>query len=145
MATFCGRSQRSGHGHRIDFALPAKFLDDFALFFVRHEILGRRSRRSDQSLHYAAPGEKFFSLFRWYQGKCSSRPFSNRFWFFKALRNNLADVSAKDGSQETCVNLIASLIGVFMLSFLDARWRFFTRWFRAEKVEFLWKMDQIFF
>ncbi|XP_043282666.1 RUS family member 1 [Venturia canescens] len=38
----------------------------------------------------------------------------------QALQNNLADVSAKDGSQETCVNLIASLVGVFMLSFLGA-------------------------
>ncbi|XP_015603270.1 RUS1 family protein C16orf58 homolog isoform X2 [Cephus cinctus] len=34
----------------------------------------------------------------------------------QALQNNLADVSAKDGSQETFVNLIASLIGIFILS-----------------------------
>lgn len=34
----------------------------------------------------------------------------------QALQNNLADVSAKDGSQETCVNLIASFVGIFILS-----------------------------
>ncbi|XP_011340582.1 RUS1 family protein C16orf58 homolog isoform X2 [Ooceraea biroi] len=34
----------------------------------------------------------------------------------QAIRNNLADVSAKDGSQETCVNLIASFFGIFILS-----------------------------
>ncbi|XP_076387435.1 RUS family member 1 [Megachile rotundata] len=34
----------------------------------------------------------------------------------QALQNNLADVSAKDGSQETCVNLIASLVGILILS-----------------------------
>ncbi|KAI4486730.1 hypothetical protein M0804_006100 [Polistes exclamans] len=36
----------------------------------------------------------------------------------QALQNNLADVSAKDGSQETCVNLVASFIGIFILSFI---------------------------
>ncbi|XP_033329880.2 RUS family member 1 isoform X1 [Megalopta genalis] len=34
----------------------------------------------------------------------------------QALKNNSADVSAKDGSQETCVNLIASCVGILMLS-----------------------------
>ncbi|XP_070160303.1 RUS family member 1 [Polyergus mexicanus] len=34
----------------------------------------------------------------------------------QAIKNNLADVAAKDGSQEMCVNLIASFIGVFILS-----------------------------
>ena len=34
----------------------------------------------------------------------------------QALQNNLADVSAKDGSQETCVNLIASFVGILILS-----------------------------
>lgn len=38
------------------------------------------------------------------------------FVFSQAIRNNLADVSAKDGSQETCVNLIASFFGIFVLS-----------------------------
>lgn len=37
----------------------------------------------------------------------------------QALQNNLADVSVKDGSQETCVNLIASFVGIFILSFID--------------------------
>ncbi|XP_066596705.1 RUS family member 1 isoform X2 [Prorops nasuta] len=35
----------------------------------------------------------------------------------QALQNNLADVSAKDGSQETCVNLVASFFGIFFLRF----------------------------
>ena len=39
----------------------------------------------------------------------------------QASNNNLADVSAKDGSQETCVNLVASLVGVFLLSYTDVR------------------------
>ncbi|XP_048508030.1 RUS family member 1 isoform X2 [Athalia rosae] len=34
----------------------------------------------------------------------------------QALQNNLADVSAKDGSQETFVNLIASFVGILVLS-----------------------------
>ncbi|KYM95259.1 UPF0420 protein C16orf58 [Cyphomyrmex costatus] len=34
----------------------------------------------------------------------------------QAIQNNVADVSAKDGSQETCVNLIASFLGIFILS-----------------------------
>lgn len=34
----------------------------------------------------------------------------------QALTNNLADVSAKDGSQETFVNLLASFVGIFLLS-----------------------------
>ncbi|EFN84004.1 RUS1 family protein C16orf58 homolog [Harpegnathos saltator] len=41
----------------------------------------------------------------------------------QAIRNNLADVSAKDSSQETCVNLIASFVGIFVLSlFHDGRY-----------------------
>ncbi|XP_014478456.1 PREDICTED: RUS1 family protein C16orf58 isoform X1 [Dinoponera quadriceps] len=41
----------------------------------------------------------------------------------QAIRNNMADVSAKDGSQETCVNLIASFLGIFVLSlFHDGRY-----------------------
>lgn len=31
----------------------------------------------------------------------------------------MADVSAKDGSQETCVNLIASIVGIFMLALFN--------------------------
>ncbi|XP_075220799.1 RUS family member 1 isoform X2 [Lycorma delicatula] len=34
----------------------------------------------------------------------------------QAIRNNMADVSAKDGSQETCLNLIGSIFGILMLS-----------------------------
>lgn len=34
----------------------------------------------------------------------------------QAIKGNMADVSAKDGSQETFVNLIASMIGIFMLA-----------------------------
>jgi Vitamin B6 photo-protection and homoeostasis len=33
-----------------------------------------------------------------------------------AIRGNLADVSSKDSAQETCVNLIASFVGLFMLA-----------------------------
>lgn len=31
----------------------------------------------------------------------------------------MADVSAKDGSQETCVNLVASCFGVFLLTNIE--------------------------
>ncbi|XP_034252608.1 RUS1 family protein C16orf58 homolog [Thrips palmi] len=34
----------------------------------------------------------------------------------QAIRDNMADVSAKDGSQETCVNLLASLAGIVVLT-----------------------------
>ncbi|XP_022201036.1 RUS family member 1 [Nilaparvata lugens] len=34
----------------------------------------------------------------------------------QALCNNIADVSAKDGSQETCLNLIGSVFGILVLS-----------------------------
>lgn len=33
-----------------------------------------------------------------------------------AIRGNLADVASKDNSQETFVNLIASFIGLYLLS-----------------------------
>ncbi|XP_058819690.1 RUS family member 1-like [Topomyia yanbarensis] len=33
-----------------------------------------------------------------------------------AIRGNLADVASKDSAQETCVNLIASFIGLFLLT-----------------------------
>ncbi|KRT79262.1 hypothetical protein AMK59_8571, partial [Oryctes borbonicus] len=32
----------------------------------------------------------------------------------QAIKGNMADVSAKDGSQETCVNLIASIVGILL-------------------------------
>ncbi|XP_026271477.1 RUS family member 1 [Frankliniella occidentalis] len=34
----------------------------------------------------------------------------------QAIRDNMADVSAKDGSQETCVNLLASVAGIILLT-----------------------------
>lgn len=37
----------------------------------------------------------------------------------QAIKGNMADVSAKDGSQETFVNLIASVIGVFLLTVVN--------------------------
>lgn len=33
-----------------------------------------------------------------------------------AIRGNMADVAAKDGAQETCVNLVASMLGLFLLT-----------------------------
>lgn len=52
------------------------------------------------------------------------------FCVLQAIRNNLADVSAKDGSQETCVNLIASFFGIFILSlFNDGRYVSFDLFF----------------
>lgn len=33
-----------------------------------------------------------------------------------AIRGNLADVASKDSAQETCVNLIASFVGLFLLN-----------------------------
>jgi hypothetical protein len=36
----------------------------------------------------------------------------------QAIRKNMADVSAKDGSQETFVNLCASFVGIIILSML---------------------------
>lgn len=44
----------------------------------------------------------------------------------QAVKGNMADVSAKDGSQETCVNLIASVVGIFMLAlFGEYEWYIF--------------------
>lgn len=37
----------------------------------------------------------------------------------QAIRDNTGDVSAKDGSQETFVNLCASVFGVVLLTFFD--------------------------
>lgn len=36
-----------------------------------------------------------------------------------AIRGNLADVASKDSAQETCVNLIASFVGLFLLTYLQ--------------------------
>lgn len=33
-----------------------------------------------------------------------------------AMRGNLADVNSKDSSQETCVNLVASFVGLYLLT-----------------------------
>ncbi|XP_021922643.1 RUS1 family protein C16orf58 isoform X2 [Zootermopsis nevadensis] len=46
----------------------------------------------------------------------------------QAIRNNMADVSAKDGSQETFVNLCASFVGIIILSTLEGEfvWHLFT-------------------
>lgn len=33
----------------------------------------------------------------------------------------MADVSAKDGSQETCVNLLASLVGMYLLTSIEQK------------------------
>lgn len=35
-----------------------------------------------------------------------------------AVRGNLADVASKDSSQETCVNLIASFLGLYLLTLI---------------------------
>lgn len=46
----------------------------------------------------------------------------------QAVKENMADVSAKDGSQETCVNLLTSLMGVGLLSYFgdnSALWYLF--------------------
>ncbi|XP_017773933.1 PREDICTED: RUS1 family protein C16orf58 homolog [Nicrophorus vespilloides] len=37
----------------------------------------------------------------------------------QAIKGNMADVSAKDGSQETCVNLLASVFGIFLLTQIE--------------------------
>ncbi|XP_065215870.1 RUS family member 1 [Planococcus citri] len=37
----------------------------------------------------------------------------------QAIRGNMADVSAKDGSQETCVNLLASFFGLYILTMIE--------------------------
>ncbi|XP_069703113.1 RUS family member 1 isoform X2 [Periplaneta americana] len=47
----------------------------------------------------------------------------------QAIRNNMADVSAKDGSQETFVNLCASIVGIIILATFDEGefvWQLFT-------------------
>ncbi|KAF5308721.1 hypothetical protein FQR65_LT06082 [Abscondita terminalis] len=41
----------------------------------------------------------------------------------QAIQGNMADVSAKDGSQETCVNLVASFVGIFLLAVITD-WRY---------------------
>ncbi|XP_022912643.1 RUS family member 1 [Onthophagus taurus] len=38
----------------------------------------------------------------------------------QAIKGNMADVSAKDGSQETIVNLIASIFGIILLAFIKS-------------------------
>lgn len=38
-----------------------------------------------------------------------------------AIRGNLADVSSKDNSQETCVNLIASFVGLYLLTAITSQ------------------------
>jgi len=47
------------------------------------------------------------------------------FYSVQALRGNLADVSAKDGSQETLVNLAALITSLWLLPFLDGSQRLF--------------------
>ncbi|XP_055386469.1 RUS family member 1 [Condylostylus longicornis] len=38
-----------------------------------------------------------------------------------AIRGNLADVSSKDSAQETCVNLIASFVGLYLLTAIKSQ------------------------
>lgn len=38
-----------------------------------------------------------------------------------AIRGNLADVASKDSAQETCVNLIASFLGLFLLTAIKSQ------------------------
>lgn len=38
-----------------------------------------------------------------------------------AIRGNLADVSSKDNSQETFVNLLASFVGLYLLTAVENR------------------------
>lgn len=38
-----------------------------------------------------------------------------------AIRGNLADVASKDSAQETCVNLIASFFGLFLLTSIQSQ------------------------
>lgn len=40
----------------------------------------------------------------------------------QAIKNNMADVAAKDGSQETAVNLIASVFAIFILTTFNDDW-----------------------
>ncbi|KAK9681091.1 Vitamin B6 photo-protection and homoeostasis [Popillia japonica] len=49
----------------------------------------------------------------------------------QAIKGNMADISAKDGSQETCVNLIASIFGIILLAVF-------------EKGEYTWTIFMIF-
>lgn len=43
-----------------------------------------------------------------------------------ALRGNLADVSSKDSSQETCVNLVASFVGLYLLTLIKSQAMLYT-------------------
>lgn len=38
-----------------------------------------------------------------------------------AIRGNLADVASKDSAQETCVNLIASFVGLYLLTYIKSQ------------------------
>lgn len=38
-----------------------------------------------------------------------------------AVRGNLADVASKDSSQETCVNLVASFVGLYLLNSIKSQ------------------------
>lgn len=37
----------------------------------------------------------------------------------QAVKDNMAEISAKDGSQETLVNLVASLTSIYLLNIFD--------------------------
>lgn len=43
-----------------------------------------------------------------------------------AVRGNLADVASKDSSQETCVNLIASFVGLYLLTMIKSQAMLYT-------------------
>lgn len=43
-----------------------------------------------------------------------------------AVRGNLADVASKDSAQETCVNLIASFLGLYLLSVIKSQTMLYT-------------------
>ncbi|EDW11502.1 RUS family member 1 [Drosophila mojavensis] len=43
-----------------------------------------------------------------------------------AVRGNLADVASKDSSQETCVNLIASFMGLYLLTMIKSQAMLYT-------------------
>lgn len=47
----------------------------------------------------------------------------------------MGDVSAKDGSQETCVNLVASFLGVFILSYIEDKYWYVLEYHNESLIE----------
>ncbi|KAJ4439571.1 hypothetical protein ANN_07698 [Periplaneta americana] len=88
---------------------------DYDLFTkVKEPLRGTRYNTRDEFIH--AVGRSIRNINKDGRIDCVRR--LPNIWQ-KAIRNNMADVSAKDGSQETFVNLCASIVGIIILATFD--------------------------